>query len=226
MSTSTLYPNQHVQPQSYHVVRIHGLQNSGTNLLTQYLQQHFTVFLDTPGWKHQMLTPSFCHRYPGFIDQRVLKIFIVKDPYFWLQSMYKSPYEVMSIQRPRNINDYARRPVKLTAERGGMVYRNPIQYWRIWYEKGIDLLHQYRMPLIVIRYEDLLFYPEQVMNELSTYLTKKGDWTSPRIIESAAKSHGASRNRTDALAYYHDERNRVKGLDMRAIELIERELTS
>lgn len=221
---SYLYTNQHIHSGPYNTVRIHGLQNSGTNLLTLYIKRHFSVNLDIPGWKHQMLNPAFCHQFPGFVDPNVLKIFVIKDPVFWLQSMFKSPYELMSTGRVKSINDYIRHPIQLTRERGGNVYRNPVSYWHKWYERGLYWMDQYKMPLIMIRYEDLLFHPELVINELAGYLTKLNDWTQPSIIEESAKTHGASRNRNEALIYYQNLDNRWTGINEPTIRFIWKEL--
>lgn len=219
---SLLYQNPYVIQQHYRVIRIHGLQNSGTNLITKYLKLHFNIYIDESGWKHQLLSPLYCNKYPSFIDNRVLKIFVIKDPYFWLQSMFKSPYEVMSIQRPLTINDYILRPVKLIAERGGMIYRNPIYYWRLWYERNISLMNSFNTPMIMIKYEDILTNPIQVITELKQYLIPKIDHIN--IIEEPAKSHGYSRNRQQALSYYNNLNNKTKDMNPLSIQLIKYEL--
>jgi len=220
MSTSLLSPNSHIRQSPHNVVRIHGLQNSGTNLLAKYLQRHFNLYIDASGWKHQLLTLHYCHQYPSFIDPRVLKIFVIKDPYFWLQSMFKSPYEVMSIRPPLTVNDYIQRPVKLIEERGGAIYRTPIDYWCLWYDRNIRIMDHYKTPMIMIRYEDLLMNPIQVMTELEPFLHRKPD-TPLTIIEEAAKSHGHSRNRQQALAYYSNKENRIKGMTLQSQQMIQ-----
>eukprot|EP00533_Pseudo-nitzschia_delicatissima_P002370 CAMPEP_0116079666 /NCGR_PEP_ID=MMETSP0327-20121206/1265_1 /TAXON_ID=44447 /ORGANISM="Pseudo-nitzschia delicatissima, Strain B596" /LENGTH=496 /DNA_ID=CAMNT_0003570309 /DNA_START=97 /DNA_END=1587 /DNA_ORIENTATION=+ len=137
-----------------------------------------------PWAKHKFA--DFRHNYtihpPYAIDHdAVLPIVLVRDPFYWMQSMCKEGYGVRwdhdsSKHCPNLIpNEFdQRRFPKLASKdkvqvwmganpKKGPTWPSLIHYWNAWYEsyfKNNDI------PRLVIRFEDTLFYPKQVMEQV------------------------------------------------------------
>ena len=149
---------------------------------------------------HTILPPSMEY---SFIDHdRVLPIVLVRDPFYWMQSMCKEGYGVRwdhdSNHHCPNLipNEFDRKrfppkPPAATATDGsvglspipvwmganptvGPTWPSLIHYWNAWYESyysnsnsraktGVDKNNPSTWPRLMIRFEDTLFYPKQVM---------------------------------------------------------------
>ena len=67
---------------------IYGERNSGTNYLKQLMDKNFDVCFNEINHKH-----FFWHNDLSNTDD-ILFIAIVRNPYDWLNSMYKTPYHI------------------------------------------------------------------------------------------------------------------------------------
>lgn len=259
----------------YPYVVLLGLQNTGTNLLTHYLEQYTNSQHLTEGyWKHEVVKPTRPLEYAPYRDRRVLKIILMKHPLFWLQSTYKSRYEIQSYARVNELNTFVMSPMYITATR--IRYKNPAEYWLIFHYNALQQFDG--QPTIWIHYEDLLNYPDKIIKHLQHYLGKPVAKTIPMTpsltptqlqqlmhyqtqqrlsgangatrrvgtagaqlsrpiimqrmpqlppqrsaagitpvitsnivpLSSAAKKHGASRDRNQSLQFYNDPRNMIR----------------
>jgi len=122
---------------------------------------------------------------PYKIDhEAVLPIVVVRDPFYWMQSMCKEGYGVRwdhdSNHHCPNLipNDFDKErfpalssdmpvPVWMGANpTAGPTWPSLIHYWNNWYESYFDNIADESWPRLMIRFEDTLFYPKQVMEEV------------------------------------------------------------
>jgi hypothetical protein len=93
------------------------------------------IFLDMPAecaFKHT--TPEFS---PRFIEKEVGIIFLVKNPYSWLVSMFRRPYGML-LPKADNFSIFLRRPwISLGRENLPRVLASPIEMWN---RKGGSIL--------------------------------------------------------------------------------------
>ncbi len=122
---------------------------------------------------------------PYKIDhEAVLPIVVVRDPFYWMQSMCKEGYGVRwdhdsSHHCPNLIpNEFDKeRFPKLASDKAVPVWMgaNPsagptwpslIHFWNNWYESYFDSSADKAWPRLMIRFEDTLFHPKQVMEQV------------------------------------------------------------
>ena len=76
------------------------------------------------------------------------------------------------------------------------------------------------IPHLVIRYEDILFQPERLINRLCRCVKGYVRPGGVVIQESASKGHGAARGRQQALETYGDPQYRLKGYPEEDVQLM------
>eukprot|EP01083_Nonionella_stella_P018805 52291_1 len=80
-------------------------------------------------------------------------------------------------------------------------------------------------PALVVRYEDVLFHPDQVVNRICQCV--KGYRADTTLIkETASKPHGKSRNRNEALIVYSNERHRYENYGQHDLEFIQQHVNT
>lgn len=148
-----------------------------------------------PWAKHKMA--DFRHNNtihpPVSIDHdKVLPVVLIRDPFYWMQSMCKEGYGVRwdhdsEFHCPNLVpNDFDKKrfpklaitnqvsvPVWMGANPSvGPSWPSLIHYWNAWYEsyfKNVDDSIEKKTPSwprLMIRFEDTLFYPKQVMEQV------------------------------------------------------------
>jgi hypothetical protein len=175
---------------------IAGMFNSGTNLLASLMSQNCQITermlvygekskgvrWQVPWGKHTPAKYRMQHLTRTDKDVPVsnsLPLITIRDPYQWMQSMCRHPYTVRGMHEEatcphliRSSYHPQRATTPITREDLSNVdvyYSNVIvrhatvaHFWNDWY-------HQYMQadfPRIFVRYEDLLFYGEQVTRQL------------------------------------------------------------
>ncbi len=130
---------------------------------------------------------------PISIDHdKVMPVVLVRDPFYWMQSMCKEGYGVRwdhdsKFHCPNLIpNDFDKKrfpklgnnnqapvPVWMGANPSvGPSWPSLIHYWNAWYESYYDNINDLiekknpSWPRLMIRFEDTLFYPKQVMKQI------------------------------------------------------------
>ena len=164
-----------------------GLFNSGTNFLHQLLQQncyfphrptnfyHGRAF--QPPWgKHTPREARETHRidhpiYQDMILDAVLPIVLIRHPYDWLKSTCEQPYAVHWRDRDENNTRFFKcpaivrpnnqtQPVLVTYGSGNILYESVAHLWNRWNRAYFDSI---AFPRIMIRMEDLIFYPQKLL---------------------------------------------------------------
>ena len=157
--------------------KILGERNSGTNYLEQLLHSNFNI-----NRSNNFNSKHFFgfDRYSGIKDEilnNTLFIGIVRDPFTWINSMYKSPYHLpeslkatqqgflnnewysifddgTEIQHDRNIYNTEKR------------YKNIFELRKLKLKFLVEEMPKLVKNYILIRYEDLLFNLKQTMIKL------------------------------------------------------------
>lgn len=133
-------------------IKQYGLQRSGTNYSRFLLTNHYHVDVwdNRGGWKH------------GFyrdVNYKVDVLVTVKNPYDWIISLHKYS------NHPKDLSEYIRGSYNFE----GMQGDNPMAYWNTmnkhWYNLEIPGYQK-----MIVRYEDLLKYPEDVTDGIAKQL--------------------------------------------------------
>lgn len=205
-------------------VFVMGMYHSGTNALIRELQHYFNVpvypndngsFHPNGTWKHtirpQISSPA-----------NRLHCVLVKDPYFWVQSVKKCPYElkVSSKVIPIQTTDLLD-----TVQLEDRQYPNIMALWNQYTKTYLDDRAFSPQNTVVIRYQDFLYRYREVMTTLSKYLPRRpGSSQIYQPFSQRSKSHGIfCRNRDEAIAYYRPE-NRYLGFTQNELEKISQSL--
>lgn len=241
-------------------VQILGPFNSGTNLMKILLEVGFDVDMGRKGqlwvWKHtyqlgpRKLSKMKLKKSRG---KGVLNIVMVRDPYFWFQSIQKAPYTIRWNNgigsRGNSVN-----LSKLVKTGGEMSYcpkvfnrgiekkmgfdklvyqfQDLVQLWNHYYSgynKAMKLLDSNidGGKLIFVRYEDLVESPELVISRLSSLLKRQDGVSDSMIIEALhppSKNHGSSSGRELALLKLKNPKYRKDGLDVKSMQFIKKKI--
>eukprot|EP00928_Gymnodinium_smaydae_P044037 TRINITY_DN293_c0_g1_i2.p1 TRINITY_DN293_c0_g1~~TRINITY_DN293_c0_g1_i2.p1 ORF type:complete len:354 (+),score=48.87 TRINITY_DN293_c0_g1_i2:48-1109(+) len=214
-----------------------GLYNTGTNLLTSFLQVNlpsgFFVVSDMvrPGlWKHSNLKYSWER---GDARKKIKKvksrynysaIAMIRNPFSWMASMLKAPYDLRlclgnEYDGPFKVrSDWLKSecyvPCPTTAG-GEVVPRSRgvethckawhpktlssiVEVWNEWNRAYMSATEYGFDRIMVVRYEDLVTHPTQVLSRIAKYLKVEMP-SEPQIPEEAAKKHGEPVGRVAAL---------------------------
>jgi len=164
-----------------------GMFDSGTNLLHQLLEMncefpdrdpnvyHGRAF--QPPWgKHTPREFRESHRidnplYQSMILEAVLPVVLVRHPYDWLKSVCEQPYAVH--WRDRGHDDFycpaivhrdnETQEVLVTYGSGNQMYESIAHLWNRWNRGWYDSM---AFPRLMVRMEDLIFYPDKVIPEV------------------------------------------------------------
>ena len=179
-------------------IMVAGLFNSGTNAmernLVSNLRVHGKVGAKLPWWKHN---PEFLRTnvsglaYMPEKHAHIFPIVMVKDPLFWRSSMCKKPYDLRwkergnsgphqevpcpPVSRLEN-NTYQASPVTFHAKHLGrkeIVVRRASSFYDIWNVFNRAYLQEAPFPRLIVRFEDMLFQLDSVMDEIKDCL---GGW--------------------------------------------------
>jgi len=106
----------------------------------------------------------------------VFPVVVIKDPFFWMSSMCRHPYSAFW-KRSSNCPNLVPKAYNMKFVEGPSGVNVKVQYadkerkytslahlWNEWYADWVDV----KFPRIIIRYEDLLFHPETVLEKICT----------------------------------------------------------
>lgn len=176
-------------------IKIYGERNSGTIYLEWLINKNFEIELlknDETGWKHRLAPSKEEIEYD--LNPEIYYLCLVKNPYSWLLSMHKRPYQHEELRKLR-FRDF------LKYSYGD--YRNPIMMWNLKNRSYLEL-GNYTKNHIFFRYEDFL---ESIAEPLNTIASKFGIAKPPfykNIHVLLTNSHGISKNKFHA-EYYTEE---------------------
>jgi hypothetical protein len=182
-----------------------GLFNSGTNLISQLLQNncalpqspHHFAF-QAPWGKH---TPAdyrgvytIPHDHYKAMDMKsVLPIVTIRHPYDWMKSTCRVPY---AVRWPHGVNDGCPNlvdpydnstiPVTVLFGVGNHTYPTLMHLWNRWYRQYYDSVSY---PRLMVRMEDLLFYPKETITQICDCVGGSMDVTGFTVLAQSAKGY-------------------------------------
>jgi len=213
-------------------VCVFGPHHSGTNALMRELSRFFDVDIlnvhydDNPQlWKHRVFrkTPE--------LPEGAFCVCLVKDPFFWIQSLARNPwagtfYELLPVRVVRAGYDIQFVPsapcgtsqLFSTILFDDILYHDAVDLWEATVASYFDDRIFSRAKSVVVRYEDFLLRFGDVMDALVARgfpLRREAPPQWCPLAETAKdESHPrcTRRSRDELLQYYQNSENRKRGL--------------
>jgi hypothetical protein len=198
-----------------------------------------------PWAKHKMAFYKYNHTILSTIPKdHVLPVVLVRDPYYWMQSMCKQGYGVRwdhdaqkhcpnlipnEFDKQRFGKRLARTNVTSVRvwmganPKVGPSWDSLVHYWNAWYESYLDA----PWPRLLIRFEDTLFHPKQVMKEVCH--CGGGELVEPfrYFVDKAKWNHKQEQNNMiTAMIRYGSGKDRYRNMTQDDIDFAERTLNS
>lgn len=238
-------------------VQILGPFNSGTNLMKSLLECGFDVNIGRKGqlwiWKHtfQMGPKKLRKMKRVGGSNQVLNIVMVRDPYFWFQSVRRAPYTIrwkdgvgsrgMSVKLDRLIRmsgemGYCPKVFKHGIEekkdydRMKFSFDSLIGLWNHYYRNYVNKMELDRgVNMLFVRYEDLVKDPLKVVCRLESLLRRRSGISDSMLVSSVtdvSKKHDGvtSSNRDEALRKLNSEKMRSGVYGKRALQSIQSQI--
>lgn len=192
-----------------------GMPNTGTNALYNLMSENCeqpTARQQTGGWQVPWGKHNFLHQHT-IPAKSTLAVVLAKDPLQWMASTCRQSYFSVS-----GTQDKARCPSPVNHTMGHYFtfaadtkFSSLIEVWSKWHaEYFANHLHG-TQPALVIRFEDLLFKPEETVAKVCNCMGFKAKSGKDfKILESISKwgsGHGNPTNRTQTLAHYTTKRD-------------------
>jgi hypothetical protein len=223
-----------------------GLFNSGTNVLSLYLEAN-CYFVENqngiqwqvPWGKHVMASLRGRHFVPNkesFDVSTILPIVTIRDPYSWMKSMCRHGYGLRWHHRPEhcpnlvpNEHDYSlfafpgkNIPVRISWDNEHASKWNSMAH--LWSDWNLQYYGAQDFPKLIIRFEDLIFHPKEVITQICE--CAGGSLRKDKflyILDSAkfGSGHGAAKTTLASamIRYGRNKRVRTKGLTEADISL-------
>ena len=172
-------------------IKLYGERNCGTNYLEQLVGRNLgctmlrgtlpriyraalgwseaardayfrVTFAHNLGWKHAVAGQVSDLQDLPIVDDRLLFLTLAKNPYSWLLSLHRRPYQGQPIA---GFGEFIERPWKTVGrEAGPPSFANPVEMWNV---KNRSYLHLASgLPALTLRYEDLLADPEETIGRI------------------------------------------------------------
>lgn len=166
-----------------------GMFNTGTNILPNLLYAYCDLPKRTNPLKSDILDGGFLRHVPwgkhnpiswrnkhvaidaeGMVQNHTLPVLITKEPYFWMGSMCRHHYEArwVKVDRCPNIvkgNSNNTFPIGLAYKEHQITkYKSMPDFWNTWYGDYLEKSDEF--PMLVIRFEDLVFHTEEVITKV------------------------------------------------------------
>mmetsp|Transcript_48180 Transcript_48180/g.104917 ORF Transcript_48180/g.104917 Transcript_48180/m.104917 type:complete len:299 (-) Transcript_48180:89-985(-) len=210
-----------VRAESKTGIQVMGLQDTGTNLMSTLMERNFGNQIShwdsshgdaTHGlWKHanpEALVEQVPDELVPLSQGNVSIIAMIRDPLSWLESLHKAPYELASCVAGDDwLNRSCTHPVPCGYKNEGkaQTYENLLSLWARWTSSYGRLMELGIKEVLVIRYEDLVLFPDQVLTEIASTL-KLSMPATIRLMDSPAKLHGEALGHEDAMLKITEQR--------------------
>jgi hypothetical protein len=224
---------------------IAGMFDSGTNLAANFLHNNcimpLEIYWQVPWGKHVLAERRLDHdvfklKKKEYVDpSTVLPVVLIRDPYFWMQSLCRHNYGAQWLHTNEhcpnlvpNEVDYktfnfpkGTIPVRIKYDFAVRKWDSLAHLWTDWYRQYYQ---DADYPRLFVRYEDLVFYPKQVTQQIcecagGTLLAQE-DFIYE--VESAKFGPGHGEARTSwvsAMIRYGSARKRLEGLTTEDLRL-------
>jgi hypothetical protein len=209
-----------------------GMFNTGTNPFAMYVEQNCMMPHNThdkhggtrwqvPWGKHMLASRKWTNT-AGHDTKtnktNVLPIVLVRDPFSWMVSMCKHPYEARWPHSDKMCPNLA------STKDGKMVqvkvrykpeifFESLLHYWDAWYREYIEADY----PRLIVRFEDLQFHAKEVIDvvcQCAGAVARQPDKSFTYIVDSAkwGAAHKSSTNMITGMIKYGTDKNRFRGM--------------
>ncbi|ETO13823.1 hypothetical protein RFI_23544 [Reticulomyxa filosa] len=206
------------------------------NCFTQANSTYVRLMPQVPWLKHSLVTPGHLRRYGKFLTQEgpILGIVIIKDPLTWIKSVCKAPYYIRFTNIRWFVNECPANVNRSKLLWHAIAYPSLAHLWSQWlvllyihthtnihifcinvhmymYSAYFEKVISDKFSFVMIRFEDLLFQPNSILKLFCDHCVR-AKLRLPkhrRVAEKSTKSHGDSRNRSQALDTYGNTNYRV-----------------
>ena len=187
-------------PAQERYVGVAGQMNTGTNALSKYMQRNLWikenpiergVLWTVPWYKHGWASLRYRYKYrPPDNHNTVMAVATIREPYSWMQSMCESPYTMewnkSKTHCPNLVENNASTPIRVTWKQYVRTWPSMAELWSSWYREYYD--HP-DMPRLLIRFEDLLFHTEAVLDQIRECVGAEWQHDSFQYQTAPAKTH-------------------------------------
>lgn len=167
-------------------------------LLDINADRRFSVNL---GWKHSLVDVDRIEKYVGGEQRRVLFLTMTKNPYSWLLSLFRRPYNHLG-KRRKTFEDFLTSQWHTVGREnapGG--FGGPVDMWNIKNRAYVQL--NTRFSVVNLRYEDLVVNPGAVIRLIADTFSLRSKLERFSNIDGSTK--GDDMNFSDYQAYYLGE---------------------
>ncbi len=169
----------------------------------------------TLGWKHCVPSTTVIRSHPD--RKRILFVTVTKNPYSWVLSLYRRPYENAAVHRPDDFCKFINEPwLTGSRENTPAILNSPVELWNLKTE-GYERLKEIAT-VVHVRYEDVLAEPFQFLETIGEQLERRTNkFELP--IEAIKKDDVGKKDYNYYRDYYLKERWReeLSGEHIRAI---------
>jgi hypothetical protein len=124
----------------------------------------------TLGWKHGVPPAEVIRNYPD--RDRTLFVTISKNPYAWVLSLFRRPYENTALDRMNDLSSFINEPwITGSRENTPAYLESPVELWNLKAD-GYQRLANVAVT-VNVRYEDLLDAPMQFLQIIENYLERR-----------------------------------------------------
>ena len=212
-----------------------GMFNTGTNLLETQLDKNIVLpqasLWQVPWGKHRMADVKYNHTAPDmepYDKDKVLPIVMIRDPFAWLQSMCASPYAAHwrhdkhhcpnmipnEVDRVKYKNlQHSFEVTVIFDEQSKRHFQSLVHLWSEWYAQYLHVDY----PILMIRYEDLVFQPAVVLHEIANCVA--GTLHQPLHYQlKTSKGHGSGTDYIKALVKTADAKVRANNMTIQDLD--------
>jgi len=189
--------------------KIFGERHTGTNALSLFIRENFPLkmhYYEFLGWKHR-LAPNY-QEFSKFNISDTLFIFLIRNPYAWLQAMYREPY----YNHYHRINEL---PFEEFLTFQFEDYENLMAMWSIKNTSYLEMA-KWVPNALVIKLEDFRNDQNEVFKKISGFIPPKQE----RCIELNSYINGRGHIQDQDI----DKNLRMNTLSQPALEIINRNL--
>uniref|UniRef100_A0A7S2UIB2 Uncharacterized protein n=1 Tax=Attheya septentrionalis TaxID=420275 RepID=A0A7S2UIB2_9STRA len=190
-------------------------------------------------WRNQYEAPSM--GMPTKDHLRVLPVVTIKDPFSWMGSTCRNPYDVTwphsypdncpnlvakhthffgeEGNKGNDSNNHVNRnndgiAVEVRRSKDSITHHESLAHlWNDWYSEYYDPIESF--PRIMVRYEDLLFHTQEVISKVcTTCMGGTIPYKKVKLLPTSAKLASAHKSRTgllEAMIHYGSAKRRLEG---------------
>jgi Sulfotransferase domain len=163
-----------------------------------YFEKTFAVNL---GWKHSLVDAGQLLD-AGARGRGIRFITITKNPYSWLLSMHRRPYHHWA-DRTKSFEEFLQSNWQPLRRECMTASHSPVELWNIKNRAYLQL--EKVLPVLRLRYEDLLDNPEKVIARAAQFLEVRPLDSSLTNIEAATKKRDRGKGFSFYKTYYLEE---------------------